>query len=134
MSKISYLSDRIRSRRTELDLTQQSLGDAVGVSHVTIFKWENGETEPKGKNLFSLGGVLRCSPTWLLYGDDAERPIPADELPRQLDERQAKLITLFNALPESEKVRHLSALEERVEHFSMLFEELKAVRKTKNNK
>lgn len=132
--KINYLSDRVRSRRTELNLTQQNLGDAVGVSHVTIFKWENGETEPRGKNLFSLAQVLRCSPTWLLYGDDSQRPVPVDELPRQLDDRQSRLISLFNSLPESEKSRHISALEQRVNHYSALYDELNAARKAAKKK
>ncbi|WP_254989313.1 helix-turn-helix domain-containing protein [Enterobacter roggenkampii] len=123
------LSDRIRRRRNELDISQQKLADAVKVSHVTIFKWENGETEPRGQNLFKLSKALKCSPTWLLYGDEDQQPLPVEDLPTELDDRQKKLIDLFDSLPESEKDRHIHELESKVESFNALFEELLAARK-----
>lgn len=123
------LSDRIRRRRNELDISQQKLADAVKVSHVTIFKWENGETEPRGQNLFKLSKALKCSPTWLLYGDEDQQPLPVDDLPTELDDRQKKLIDLFDSLPESEKDRHIQELESKVDSFNALFEELLAARK-----
>ncbi|EHD22099.1 MULTISPECIES: helix-turn-helix domain-containing protein [Brenneria] len=132
--KNDALHERIKARRTELNMSQQKLADAVRVSHVTIFKWENGDTEPKGKNLFTLSKALRCSPTWLLYGDESSTPTPADELPTELDERQQKLLYLFDSLPESEKERHLSDLECKVDGFNALFEELLTARKKSKKK
>lgn len=131
---MTSLSDRIKLRRTELDISQQKLADAVKVSHVTVFKWENGDTEPKGKNLFLLSKALRCTPTWLLYGDEDQAPLPAEDLPVELDERQTKLLELFDSLPESEKDRHLSELEEKVDGFNALFEELLSARKKTKKK
>ncbi|HHE7967378.1 MULTISPECIES: helix-turn-helix domain-containing protein [Serratia] len=132
--KTDSLNERIRARRTELQMSQQKLADAVRVSHVTIFKWENGDTEPKGKNLFTLSKVLRCSPTWLLYGDKESTPLPADQLPTELDERQKKLLDLFDSLPESEKERHIMDLELKVDGFNALFEELLMTRKKSTKK
>ncbi|SMG60196.1 helix-turn-helix domain-containing protein [Cedecea sp. NFIX57] len=123
------LNDRIRRRRNELDISQQQLADAVRVSHVTIFKWESGETEPRGKNLFKLSKALKCSPTWLLYGDEDQIPMPVADLPTELDGRQIKLLELFDSLPESEKDRHIIELESKVDGFNNLFEELLAARK-----
>ncbi|MBI6182188.1 helix-turn-helix domain-containing protein [Serratia proteamaculans] len=131
---MTSLSDRIKLRRTELDISQQRLADAVKVSHVTVFKWENGDTEPKGKNLFLLSKALRCTPTWLLYGDEDQTPLPVDELPVELDERQTKLLELFDYLPESEKDKHLAELEEKVDGFNVLFEELLTARKNSKKK
>lgn len=132
--RIETLNERIKARRTELKMSQQKLADAVKVSHVTIFKWENGDTEPKGKNLFSLAKVLKCTPTWLLYGDEASTPLPVDELPTELDERQQKLLDLFDSLPESEKERHIMDLELKVDGFNALFEELLMARKNSKKK
>ncbi|ARD61590.1 transcriptional regulator [Kosakonia radicincitans DSM 16656] len=123
------LNDRIRQRRTELEMSQQKLADAVKVSHVTVFKWENGETQPRGKNLFTLSKALKCSPTWLLYGDEDQTPLPPAEIPTELDDRQLKLLELFDSLPESEKDRQLAELEQKVDDFNALFEELLAARK-----
>ncbi|MDF7681226.1 helix-turn-helix domain-containing protein [Enterobacteriaceae bacterium ESL0689] len=127
--KTNTLSERISLRRKELGYSQQRLADLAKVSHVTIYKWESGETEPKGKNFFSLSRVLKCSPTWLLYGDEDQSPLPADQLPLELDDRQKRLLDLFDSLPESEKEAQLSELEARVENFNRLFEELLNVRK-----
>lgn len=129
MNKVTPLHERIKTRRKELKLSQQQLADAVKVSHVTIFKWENGDVEPNGKNLFQLARALRCSPTWVLYGDDDKLPQPANELNDELDERQLKLLELFEFLPESEKERCITDLEAKVDELNTLFEELLKVRK-----
>lgn len=132
--KNTSLNDRIKSRRTELGYTQQKLADMVGKSYVTIYKWETGDVEPKGKNLFALGAALKCSPTWLLFGDEDQTPVPADNLPTELDSRQQRLLELFESLPESEKESYLNELEARVENFNRLFDELLKVRKKQSSK
>ncbi|WP_407226414.1 helix-turn-helix domain-containing protein [Enterobacter roggenkampii] len=132
--KIENLNDRIAARRKELGLTQQQLADLVKKSSVSVFKWESGQTEPKGKSLFALSTALRCTPTWLLFGDKEQTPVPADALPASLDERQQRLLDLFDSLPESEKEAYLNELEARVENFNRLFEELLKVRKSQSNK
>ncbi|MFS6815009.1 helix-turn-helix domain-containing protein [Citrobacter meridianamericanus] len=131
---IETLSDRIAARRKELGLTQQQLADLVKKSSVSVFKWESGQTEPKGKSLFALSNALRCSPTWLLFGDEEQIPTPVESLPTALDERQQRLLDLFDSLPESEKESYLNELEARVENFNRLFEELLKVRKSQTNK
>lgn len=132
--KLTTFNERMAARRKELGYTQQKLADVVRKSYVTVYKWESGETEPKGKNLFSLASALKCSPTWLLFGDDEHLPTPAEELPVELDERQQRLLQLFESLPESEKEAQLIELEARVDNFNRLFEELLKVRKSQSNK
>ncbi|HCL5283264.1 TPA: helix-turn-helix domain-containing protein [Salmonella enterica] len=124
------LHERITARRKDLGYTQQKVADMVGKSHVTIYKWEMGDTEPKGKNLFALATALKCSPTWLMFGDEEQTPPPAAEMSNELDERQTRLLDLFNSLPESEKEKIIGELESRVENFNRLFEELLKVRKS----
>lgn len=130
MKKLTF-NDRIASRRKELGLTQQQLADAVGISSVSVYKWEAGITTPKGQNLFSLAEALRCSPTWLLYGTESDEPLKAEDLAPELDERQKQLLDLFDSLPESEKDKHISDLKDKVEDFQRLFDELLVVNKKK---
>jgi transcriptional regulator with XRE-family HTH domain len=130
--KNKTLSERLTFRRKELGLSQKRLADLAKVSYVTIYKWENGDTEPKGKNLFSLSNALKCNPTWLMFGDDDKQPVPASDLPIELDDRQKRLLELFESLPESEKEAQIKELEARVENFNTLFEELLKVRKKQN--
>ncbi|EMR4174183.1 helix-turn-helix domain-containing protein [Serratia marcescens] len=124
---------RIRGRRKEMKFTQRSLAQALGISHVSVSQWERDDSEPTGKNLFSLSRVLRCSPTWILFGDEEQQPSQIDEIPRQLNEQQIQLLDLFDQLPESEKEIHLSALRDKVDDFNRLFDELLKARKGRKN-
>lgn len=132
--KNETLSDRLTARRKELGLTQQQVADKVSKSSVSVFKWENGQAEPKGKTLFALSQALKCSPTWLLFGDEDQSPLAADRLPVELDDRQKRLLELFDSLPESEKENQIIELEARVENFNRLFEELLSVRKKQSQR
>ena len=51
------ISANIRRIRRELDLTQQELGDKIGVPYQYIQKWENGQ-EPNWKYMEDLAGAL----------------------------------------------------------------------------
>ncbi|HGW4115646.1 TPA: LexA family protein [Serratia marcescens] len=61
------MNDRIRMRRLQLNMTQLQLAKAVGVSRVSVTKWETGTTQPDGENLHVLAQVLSVKPEWLLY-------------------------------------------------------------------
>lgn len=127
------MSDRIVARRKELGLTQRALAKLVGLSGVSVLKWENGQNEPSGKNLFALSEALKCNPTWLLFGDKEQEPIPAELLPLDLNAKQERVLNLFNQLPETEKDIIINELEARVENFNRLFEELLSLRKSHKN-
>lgn len=63
------MKDRIRARRVQLDTTQQTLAKKLGVSRVSVTKWENGTTKPDGENLHQLAIALQVTPEWILYGE-----------------------------------------------------------------
>ena len=62
------IGDRIRDNRLILGLTQGELGKNLGVSDVTVSKWESGLNHPKGSHLLSLANVLNTTTEWLLTG------------------------------------------------------------------
>ncbi|CAG9297595.1 SOS-response transcriptional repressor LexA [Celerinatantimonas diazotrophica] len=62
------MHERIRSRRIQLGMTQASLAKMLGVSRVSVTKWESATTKPDGENLHRLADVLKTTPEWLLYG------------------------------------------------------------------
>ncbi|EBS6311381.1 helix-turn-helix domain-containing protein [Salmonella enterica subsp. enterica serovar Millesi] len=127
------IGERIKARRKDLKHTQRTLAKALKISHVSVSQWERDDSEPSGKNLFSLSKVLQCSPTWILYGDEDKTPDAPVDVPPALDERQQELVELFNALPESEQNAQLAQLRARVDNFNKLFEEmLKARQRSKN--
>ncbi|MGL6529364.1 LexA family protein [Aeromonas hydrophila] len=71
------ISDRIFSRRTALNLSKTALAKAIGVSDVSVGKWESGLNQPKGRYLNDLAAALGVSVDWLLSGgsDGSELPI-----------------------------------------------------------
>ena len=48
----------IKSRRKNLDMTQKQLAEKVGVTDVTISRYENGEREPSFTEFIKLCEVL----------------------------------------------------------------------------
>lgn len=65
------IHDRIRSKRKELMLTQNQVAKILGISRVSVTKWENGNSKPDGEHLHLLANVLNCSAEWLLYGEQS---------------------------------------------------------------
>ena len=61
-----WLGNRIRQAREQAGLTQDKLADLIGVSRTAIARWENGDIEPKLKNLISLAKQLHVSTDFLL--------------------------------------------------------------------
>ena len=51
----------IYSARLRKGLSQHELADLVGVSHVTIYRWENGDRVPNATNLANLANALCVS-------------------------------------------------------------------------
>ena len=45
MGTISF-SEQVKAIRTTLNLSQEELAHAIGVSFATVNRWENGKTEP----------------------------------------------------------------------------------------
>lgn len=51
-----------------MGMKQAELAKALGVSRVSVTKWETGVTKPDGENLHQLAIALSTTPEWLLYG------------------------------------------------------------------
>lgn len=128
------IGERIRARRKELKHTQRTLAKALKISHVSVSQWERDDSEPTGKNLFLLSKTLQCSPTWILFGDDAQQPEAFTQARPPLDERQQEMLDLFDALPDSEQDAQLQQMRARVKNFNRLFEELLKARKRSEKK
>ena len=77
-----HISDRILSRRTALGLSKTALAKAIGLSGVSVGKWESGLNQPKGRYLNDLAAALGVSVDWLLTGKEegsmgvSEPPFP----------------------------------------------------------
>lgn len=48
------MQSEIKSRRTALGMTQEELAKKMGVSHITVSRWERGEALPSPKNVKAM--------------------------------------------------------------------------------
>ena len=93
------MKDKISSRRKELGLTLEDVGNAVGVGKSTVRKWETGQIENMRQNKIALlAKVLKVSPAYLMgWQEEKLTTKNDDELFQKLKERP-KLLELINAL------------------------------------
>jgi transcriptional regulator with XRE-family HTH domain len=68
----------IREWRTRRFLTQQELGEKVGVTYMSISNWENGIKVPRAKHMRALAEALGISPEQIAPTPRGkERPVAA---------------------------------------------------------
>ena len=76
------IGNLIHDRRTELNLTLKEVGDYVGVSSVTVQKWEKGDIKKMRQDrIMGLAEILQISPLLLIDGADPEGE-PAQPAPQ----------------------------------------------------
>jgi len=69
------IADRIRSKRSEIDLTQEELAKKAGYSDKTaISKFENAGDNITMKQVKRIAEALGCSPSYLMGWETDEQP------------------------------------------------------------
>ncbi len=63
------LGDRIKICRKAKNMTQDELGQLIGVSKVSICQWEKGIKTPSTKNLIELTKVFNVELSYLIGND-----------------------------------------------------------------
>src|SRR5712691_8404375 len=63
-----HVGGRIRLRRQMLGMSQQSLGEAVGLTFQQIQKYEKGANRVGASRLQQIAETLGCQPAWFFEG------------------------------------------------------------------
>lgn len=72
------IGEKIKSRRTELGLTFEEVGNMVGVGKSTVRKWETGDIKDMRRDKVSkLAYALKVSPSYLMGWTDSPYEDPA---------------------------------------------------------
>lgn len=79
------VGQRIAQKRKELGLSQEGLGEQLGVSRQAIYKWESDATLPEIDKLIALSRNFHVSVGWLLGEEDS----PAGG---ELNEQQLRMV------------------------------------------
>ena len=84
---------RISDKRKELGLSQEALGEKLGVSRQSIYKWESDASLPDVDKLIALSRLFSVSVGWLL-GVEEDAPSPTAEQPESdnTEERQRQMM------------------------------------------
>ena len=67
------MAERIKTKRKELKLSQTDLADLLGLSYMTVRRWETKGTTPNASLLPKLAEVLDTSVSYLMEGNDNEK-------------------------------------------------------------
>ncbi len=85
------MGQRIAQKRKEQNLSQEALGEALGVSRQSISKWESDTSLPEIEKLVALSRLFEVSVGWLL-GVEEEQPKESGGSHDELTEEQLKLV------------------------------------------
>ena len=91
------IGQRIAQKRKEQGLSQEALGEQLGVSRQSIYKWESEAALPEIEKLIALSRLFGVSVGWLLGVEEspAGETAPAEDAPKaagELTETQLKMV------------------------------------------
>ena len=133
------IGQRVGQKRKELGLSQEALGEQLGVSRQSIYKWESDSALPEIDKLIALSRLFGVSVGWLLGveeppQDDGAEAEPAPEA-GELTEAQLRMVEEIvarytAALPKAKRRRWPFVLAGVVLFLAIfnLFSELNALR------
>lgn len=73
------IGQRIAQKRKEQGLSQETLGEQMGVSRQAIYKWESDAALPEIEKLVALAKLFSVSVGWLLGVEEEKAPEQADQ-------------------------------------------------------
>ncbi len=93
-----YVGRRLRERRTLIGLSQENLGEAVGLTFQQIQKYERGANRISASRLYEFSTIVGVSPSWFFEGYQ-ENAIPSDE-PNLCKRETLEFIRSYDRIPE----------------------------------
>lgn len=97
---------RIAQKRKELGLSQEALGEQMGVSRQAIYKWEADQTLPEIEKLVALSKYFGTTVGWLLGVEEEASPLKKDDAeltPTQMQMVSEIVDRYINAQPKPKK-------------------------------
>ncbi|SOD99239.1 helix-turn-helix domain-containing protein [Caenispirillum bisanense] len=106
-----HVGRRVRLRRTLLGLTQQELGEQIGVTFQQIQKYERGTNRISASRLWEIARVLKV-PVSFFFEDFREDDDAAHETEENaISTEELRLLVAFNRLNKKQQTAILAFLE-----------------------
>ncbi|PKP63897.1 MAG: transcriptional regulator [Alphaproteobacteria bacterium HGW-Alphaproteobacteria-8] len=104
-----HVGKRVRHRRWMLGMTQQQLGDRVGIKFQQIQKYETGMNRISASRLWDIAQAMDTTISFFFEGLDgaetAEHPAAAQIGDLMVDREAIELVRSYNAIPEAQRRR-----------------------------
>lgn len=114
------MGDRIKYLRLQADMTQEQLGEVIGVQKSAIRKYEKGEIENiKRSSIKKMADLFGVSPCYLMGFDEDDNSMKIQEevkfieqIQKQYGESAVDILRLFMSLNTSGKKKAIETLED----------------------
>ena len=102
-----HVGKRIRHRRWMVGMTQQQLGDAVGIKFQQIQKYETGMNRVSASRLWDIAHALDVPVSFFFEGLEEDGKQGSTGLPGDLlaDKEALELVRSYYAIPENQRRR-----------------------------
>ncbi|OAT52164.1 DNA-binding repressor [Kluyvera georgiana ATCC 51603] len=123
--------NRLQQAIDEAGISQSELGRRVGVNSQSVSGWCNAGIIPRKEKLALLPQALGRPLYWFFMSEEEEHAIEAATASKTvLNEKQSKLLQIFDQLPEAEQDRFITLAETRLEELDKFIQEYLQRRKT----
>lgn len=94
-----HVSQKIRTRRLELGMTQKKVAQALGVSFQQLQKYEHGKNRLSAGRLYQLADILDMPITYFFEGCEKNAPQDANQPKTTLDTlASSRLVRQFDSI------------------------------------
>jgi len=122
--------ERLIRALEEAGISQSELGRRVGVNSQSVSGWCNAGIIPRKEKLELLPEALGKPLYWFFMSDEEEKWVKEiAESKTVLNEKQQRLLDIFDQLPESEQERFIAQANDRLEELDKFMAEFLKRRK-----
>ncbi len=101
-----YVGQRVRQRRWMLGMTQQRLGDSVGIKLQQIQKYETGANRISASRMWDIAAAMEVPVSFFFEGLEGQAPDTGEARGAVLTDKEAlDLVRAYYAIPEHQRRR-----------------------------
>jgi len=104
-----YVGRRLRARRTTMGLSQEEIGNQVGITFQQLQKYEKGMNRIAISRLYDFGVILKVSVSWFVEGyGEAENCDSSNEMEIIENRELLTLVRTYKSIPPTIRKKSLS--------------------------
>ncbi len=101
-----HVGQRVRQRRWMAGMTQQQLGDKVGIKYQQIQKYETGVNRISVSRMWDIAATMEVPVSFFFEGIDGQAPDTGEARGDIFTDREAlELLRAYYAIPENQRRR-----------------------------